>query len=188
MYSIYILYTCISLWYNYDPKMKERMNKQGLGHRSVAVVFVDGRSEVGVHATHQPSHRKSTSYIILMVLYKMPSKCICIYIWYIQYIRGISLSFFQKSLHVTYWHTYSWYMIRFNQTWGCCGYVTRIPGASTKFASPQIHGESHHQSGKSHLIWRDPNHKTIWWKSSQEKTQKLQRGAGFSCLSITRNH
>ena len=51
------------MWYNYDPKMKERMNKQGLGHRSVAVVFVDGRSEVGVHATHQPSHRKSTSYI-----------------------------------------------------------------------------------------------------------------------------
>lgn len=83
MYSIYILYTCISLWYNYDPKMKERMNKQGLGHRSVAVVFVDGRSEVGVHATHQPSHRKSTSYIILMVLYKMPSKCICIYIYMI---------------------------------------------------------------------------------------------------------
>lgn len=103
MYSIYILYTCISLWYNYDPKMKERMNKQGLGHRSVAVVFVDGRSEVGVHATHQPSHRKSTSYIILMVLYKMPSKCICIYIYdiYSIYVGYHCPSFKNPCM----WHT-----------------------------------------------------------------------------------
>ena len=53
----------------------KKTNKQGLGHCScvvvvvVVVVVAVEISEVGVHATHQPSHRKSMS----MVLYKMPN-------------------------------------------------------------------------------------------------------------------
>lgn len=71
------------------------MNKQGLGHCSVvvavAVFFVDGRSEVGVHATHQPSHRKPTSYINGFVQ-DAKQMYICIYVYiriYNIYLRDI---------------------------------------------------------------------------------------------------
>ena len=78
--------------------MKENIEQAGIRSLLCCCFFVDGRSEVGVHATHQPSHRKSTSDINGFV---QDAKQMYMYIYNIQYIRGISLSFFQKSLHVT---------------------------------------------------------------------------------------